>query len=115
MRAAKTEPSGLAAAKHLLQALTTEPEALSGARLRAAFAERVVDHPTLELLDRLVERRARARRLPGLPDAIGQVLGADRPAAVGERGDVLGPLAERGAGSETRRGGNRGPCESDRP
>src|SRR2546428_5160426 len=57
MRAAKTEPSGLAAAKHLLQALTTEPEALSGARLRAAFAERVVDHPTLELLDRLVERR----------------------------------------------------------
>src|SRR5881398_2508997 len=85
MRTAKTGSSGLAAAKHLLQALTAQAEALSGARLRAAFAERVVDHPTLELLDRLVERRARARRLPGLPDAIGQGLGADRPAVVGER------------------------------
>jgi hypothetical protein len=56
-------PRRLAATEHLLEVLSRQAEPLGGVRDRPALAERVLDHPSLELLDRLVECPRLTRRL----------------------------------------------------
>ena len=78
----------LAALQHLLEALPAEPEALGRARLRSAVPECVLDHSLLELLDRLGEGSGPRRALRGPDaigtDAVGKMLGPDRPAIFGQ-------------------------------
>src|SRR5438552_9476035 len=80
--------------QHLLQALARETEPLGRARLRPALAERVLDHAPLEMLDRVVERRRCPRGRPIDPDPLGQMLGRDRLAWVGERDGSLDLVLE---------------------
>src|SRR5262245_524012 len=79
----------LAAAKHLLEALAREPQALGRARLRTAFAQGVLDHATLELLDRRAQRHWTIELLSADADPLGQMLRADGPSILGQRHRAL--------------------------
>src|SRR5216683_2486196 len=75
---------GRTATEHLLQTLARQSEPLGGAGLRAALAQRVLDHPPLELLDGVVEGLRRGRPAAGVADALGELLETDGLARVGE-------------------------------
>src|SRR5262249_9531411 len=78
----------LAAPPHLLEALSAESQTLGRARLRPALPARILDHPPLELLAGRGERRGPGG-VPGCADAVGEMLGPDRPAVLGQRHGAL--------------------------
>src|SRR4030095_16535571 len=81
--------SWLAAAKHLLEALAREPQALGGACLGAAFAQGVLDHASLELLDRRPQRHWTIELLSAGADPLGEMLRADGSSIFGQRHRAL--------------------------
>src|SRR5262249_59566442 len=82
-------PLDISTPQHLLQALTRQAQPLGRARLRSALAQGVVDHAPLEMLDCVVERRWCVGGGSMNPHPLGQVLGCNRLAGIGERDGAL--------------------------
>src|SRR5262249_1750245 len=104
-----------AAPGHLLQALPREGEPLGGARLGAAFAQRLLDHAPVELLDRVVEGEGRGGARLAPPQALRELSETDRLSGVGESHRALdlvlqlAHVAREGIGAQAAQGFRRDP------